>query len=265
MDGTALAGSHPSNALLRALSTDDRTLLQPHLEPVVLKFRAHLQRANRPVRDIYFPESGLASVVAIGAGRRAQAEVAVLGWEGMTGIPVILGTDRSPCDIFMQIEGRGQRISSDNLRGCLDQSPTLLRCLLRFTQAFITQSAYTALANAKGKIDERLGRWLLMAHDRTEGDKLSLTHEFLALMLGIRRSGVTVALGNLERRATINMRRGSITVLDRAGLEAAANGLYGVPETELRRLFGQPFAYEHRTNGSTSAIGVAAEHQGPRD
>jgi hypothetical protein len=90
----------------------------------------------------------------------------------MRGIPVILGTDRSPCDIFMQIEGRGQRISSDNLRSCLDQSPTLLRCLLRFTQSFIRQSAYTALANAKGKIDERLGRCLLMTHDRTEGDKL---------------------------------------------------------------------------------------------
>jgi CRP-like cAMP-binding protein len=253
---TTLVRSAPLNALLRALPASDRALLQPHLEQVPLKFREQLQVANRPVRDVYFPDSGLASVVAIGAGRRAQAEVAVVGWEGMTGIPVILGVDRSPCDVFMQIEGRGQRVSADNLRRCLNQSPTLLRCLLRFTHAFLMQSAYTALANAKGHIDERLARWLLMAHDRSEEDKLSLTHEFLALMLGIRRSGVTVALGHLESRGTIDMRRGAITVLDRAGLEAAANGLYGVPEAELRRLFGQPFAHGHHTSGGTSAIGL---------
>ena len=97
------------NRILNALSSSDLALLQPHLEPVPLRFRDRLQSANREVKHAYFPESGLGSVVAIGGGERRQAEVAVVGWEGMTGLPVVLGAGRSPCDIFMQVEGAGQR------------------------------------------------------------------------------------------------------------------------------------------------------------
>jgi CRP-like cAMP-binding protein len=114
--------------------------------------------------------------------------------------------------------------------------------LQRYAHAFAVQAAHTALANAQGKIEERLARWLLMAHDRTTGDSLHLTHEFLALMLGVRRAGVTTALHALESNALIENSRGSIVILDRAGLEASANGLYGVPEAEYERVCASPAA-----------------------
>jgi CRP-like cAMP-binding protein len=186
---------------------------------------------------VYFLESGLGSVVAAGNGERRQAEVAVIGREGMTGLPVVLDAHRAPCDVFMQVEGNGKCISADNFRTSMDQSVTLLRCFLRFAHVFAVQASYTALANAQGTIEERLARWLLMAHDRIESDTLVLTHEFLALMLGTRRAGVTTALGHFERRGVVGTMRGAVTVEDREGLEECANGLYGVPEAEYERLF----------------------------
>lgn len=231
------ARNEQSNLILNALSSSDLAILQPHLESVPLKFRQRLQSANRQVRDVYFVESGLASVVAIGGGERRQAEVAIIGREGMTGLAVVHGADRSPCDVFMQVEGNGQRISADNIRASMDQSVTLLRCFLRYAHVFTVQSGYTALANAQGKIEERLARWLLMARDRSECDTLVLTHEFLALMLGTRRAGVTTALGHFEHKGVVETARGAITVKDREGLEECANGLYGVPEAEFERLF----------------------------
>jgi CRP-like cAMP-binding protein len=119
----------------------------------------------------------------------------------------------------------------------MDESVTMLRCFLRFAHVFAVQSGYTALANAQGKIEERLARWLLMVHDRMERDTLELTHEFLALMLGTRRAGVTMALGHFEHKGVIETARGAVTVKDREGLIECANGLYGVPEAEFERLF----------------------------
>src|SRR5262245_54102481 len=123
-----------------------------------------------------------------------STDVAVIGREGMTGLPVVLGTDRSPCDIFMQVEGDGHCIAAQKLRQVVNQSPTLLRCLLLYAHAFGIQVNYTALADAQGSIEERLARWLLMARDRLDSDKMILTHEFLASMLGVRRAGVSEAL-----------------------------------------------------------------------
>jgi CRP-like cAMP-binding protein len=220
------------------MSNADMALLQPYLEAVPLKFRQGLQSANRAIRTVYFPETGLASVVAIGGGERRQAEIAILGREGMTGLPVVLGANRSPCDVFVQVEGRAQSISSDDLRAAIDQSTSLWKCLLRFAHVFAVQSGYTALANAQGKIEERLARWLLMARDRLDGDEMLLTHEFLALMLGVRRAGVTTALQSFESKALVETARGSVTILDRGGLVEQANGLYGPPESEYERLFG---------------------------
>jgi CRP-like cAMP-binding protein len=225
------------NRILGALSSSDLAILQPHLESVPLEFRQRLQSPNRHVKDVYFLESGLGSVVAI-SGQRRQAEVAIIGREGMTGLPIVHDADRSPCEVFMQVEGHGQRISADKLRAGMDQSISLLRCFLRFAHIFGVQSGYTALANAKGTIEERLARWLLMAHDRLECDTLLLTHEFLALMLGSRRAGVTTALGHFEHKGVVTTARGAVTVQDREGLEECANGLYGVPEAEFERLFG---------------------------
>lgn len=226
------------NRVLNAMSNADLALLEPHLEAVPLEFRQRLQSSNRSIRNLYFPESGLASVVAVGGGEDRQAEVAVVGREGMTGVPLVLGTDRSPCDIFIQVAGNGHCIAGPRLREAIGQSGSLLRLLLRYAHAFIIQANYTALANARGSIGERLARWLLMARDRLDSDEMSLTHEFLALMLGVRRAGVTEALHIFADKGLIETSRGSVTIIDRDGLEECANGLYGVPEAEYERLFG---------------------------
>jgi CRP-like cAMP-binding protein len=225
------------NRILGSLSPAELAALQPKLVPVPLRFRQRLQSANRTVKAAYFPDSGIASVVAIATGSRSQAEVAVVGFEGMVGLPIVLGTRRSPCEIFIQVEGHGYCIPAADLRDAMDQLPALRDALLRYVHVFSVQSAYTALANAHGKIEERLARWLLMAQDRIAGKHLLLTHEFLALMLGVRRAGVTVALQHFESRALIATSRGEIIITDRDGLEESANGLYGTPEAESERLF----------------------------
>jgi CRP-like cAMP-binding protein len=226
------------NRILDAMSNADLALLQPHLEKVPLKFRQRLQSSNRTIRNVYFPESGIASVVAVGGGEHRQAEVAVVGREGMTGLPIVHGTDRSPCDVFMQVEGDGQCIAAPKLREAMDQSISLLRFLLRYAHAFGIQANYTALTNARGCIGERLARWLLMARDRLDSDEMILTHEFLALMLGVRRAGVSEALQDFEKSGLVGTARGAVTIKDREGLEEHANGLYGTPEAEYERLFG---------------------------
>ena len=230
------------NRLLGAMSEVDFALIAPHLEPAKLEFRKRIQSANRKVKAIYFPDSGLASVVAVGGGERLQAEVGVIGHEGMTGLASILGAERSPCEVFMQVEGDGHCIDAAHLGDVMEQSPTLLRTLLLFAHTFLVQTNYTALANAKGTLEERLARWLLMAQDRIHTKELVLTHEFLALMLGVRRAGVSVALQHYETQGLIATGRGSVTIEDRDGLEEAANGFYGAPEAEYERLF--PLARE---------------------
>ena len=155
----------------------------------------------------------------------------------MTGVAVILGTDRSPNETFMQLAGAGWRMPADRLRDAQARSVTLSRDFLRYAHLFLVQTSQTALSNGRSKIDERLARWLLMAHDRADSDQLKLTHDFLATMLGVRRPGVTVALSLLERQGLIQVHRGVISLIDRKGLEELSNGAYGAPEAEARRLF----------------------------
>jgi CRP-like cAMP-binding protein len=157
----------------------------------------------------------------------------------MTGLAVVMGANRAPHAIFMQVAGTGHRIAADALREAIEQSAELHRTLLRFAHAFFIQTTYTALTNGRSKIEERLARWLLMAHDRVQGDALPLTHEFLAIMLGVRRSGVTTALGILAERGLIQTRRSMVHVIDREGLKKASNGGYGSAELELDELFGR--------------------------
>jgi CRP-like cAMP-binding protein len=230
----------PGNAILATFSPADRSLLEPHLEPVRLPFRQRLESSNRRIRNVYFLERGLASVVAVGQGARRQTEVTLVGRDGMTGVAVVLGVDRSPQETFMQVEGEGQCISAGALRAVMEQSRSVSTILLRYAHVFLVQAGHTALANARGKIEERLARWLLMAHDRLEGDDLHLTHELLSVMLGVRRAGVTTALHQLESAGLISTGRGSVTVVDRNGLEENTNGLYGVPEAEVERLLLTP-------------------------
>jgi CRP-like cAMP-binding protein len=226
-----------TNHLLSALSRGDFALLSDHLKPVRLELRHPIEDSNKPIKHVYFPYDGVVSVVAVGTGGR-ESEVGLIGREGMTGINVVLGDDRSPHSTYVQVSGKGQRMKADDLREAMLESPSMRNCFLRFAQAFMVQTTHTAVANGRGKIEERLARWLLMVHDRLERNELPLTHEFIALMLNVRRAGVTEALQALNRKGLLTAKRGGIGVQDRAGLEAQANGLYGIPEAEYLRLTG---------------------------
>jgi CRP-like cAMP-binding protein len=234
---TSLSTIENSNRLLAALSPADLGQLRLHLTVVKLKLRQPMERPGKPIEDIYFMSEGIASVVAVQPDD-SSVEIGLIGREGMSGSAVLLGNDRSPHSTYVQVEGAGARITADNLRKTMRASDTLRLQLLKYVQAFMVQTAHTAVANARGRLPERLARWILMAQDRTGGDIVALTHEFLALMLGVRRAGVTETVHALTRKNLIRAARGQITILDRKGLERAAGDFYGVPEREYRRLFG---------------------------
>jgi CRP-like cAMP-binding protein len=223
----------PVNKLLSRLSRADTRLLEPHLQVVELPVRKQLQARNDRVRQVYFLENGIASVLANGNNR---IEIGLIGREGMTGLSVVLGDGgRVPHETCMQVVGSAQRLSADDLRAAISASVTLHQVLLGYVHSFLTQVAETALANACSRIEERLARWLLMAHDRVDSDELALTHETLSIMLGVRRSGVTTSLQELERKGFIAHRRGIITILDREGLENDTNGTYIAPNGRYYR------------------------------
>ncbi len=226
-----------ANRLLSHLSEQEFALLEPNLKRVDLPLRKQLETRNKSIDQIYFPESGFASVVADGSGSRS-IEVGLIGSEGMTGLAVVMGTDRAQHDTYIQSAGAGLKIAAASLRQAMEQSSSLHRCFLLYGHTYSVQTTYTAMANGRSKIEDRLARWLLMAHDRVRADQLTLTHEFLSLMLGVRRPGVTVALNLLEKAGLIKASCGAISVIDRKGLEQTSNGAYGVPEAEFQRLFG---------------------------
>jgi CRP-like cAMP-binding protein len=214
-----------SNRILSRLSREDFALLEPYLEPVDLPVRKQIETPKKRIDQVYFIESGFASVVANGASK-PSIEVGIIGREGMTGLGVVLGNDRPPHETFVQVAGQAQRISAAKLRAADEQSSTLHRAMLRYAQTFLHQATTTALANGRSKIEERLARWLLMADDRIDGEELPLTHEFLGLMLGTYRPGVTKALQALEKKGLIAARRSAITILNRRALEKRSNGTY---------------------------------------
>src|SRR5437588_3413593 len=209
------------NQLLASLSSNDLDLLEPHLASVTLGIRKHLEKPNKRIEAVYFPDSGFASVVAIQSNGK-QVEVGLIGREGMTGLPIVLGNHRSPHSTYVQAAGTGKCISSKELRDATRSSLSLRDSLLKYVQAFGVQTTHTAISNAQARMDVRLARWLLMAHDRVGDDTLPLTHEFLSLMLGVRRPGVTEALNALRKQGLISYKRGQITVRDRKGLERTA-------------------------------------------
>jgi CRP-like cAMP-binding protein len=235
----AVGKSHNSrgNQVLVSLADADFAVLQPHLEPALLKARQSIEVASRPVDRIYFPYRGIISVIAVSRNRRHHSEVGVIGREGMTGLTVVTGTEPPSADALVQVEGDGLSIAAEHLRTALRESSSLRLSLLRCVHIFAVQAAHTALANARGNIEQRLARWLLMAQDRIAGPHLQLTHEFLSVMLGVRRAGVTIALQRLESEGLVETARGSLTILDRRRLELRCDGLYGFPERELERLF----------------------------
>jgi CRP-like cAMP-binding protein len=215
----------PSNRILSRLSRQEFALLEPHLEAVDLPVRKTLEARRKRIDQVYFIESGFASVVANGTSK-PSIEVGIIGREGMTGLAIVMGHDRAQHDTYIQVAGHGLRISAAKLREADERSMILHRAMLRYAHAFLLQTTTTALANGRSKIEERAARWLLMADDRIDGDDLPHTHEFLGLMLGTHRPGVTIALQALEKAGLITTRRSHITIIDRKGLEKSSNGTY---------------------------------------
>jgi CRP-like cAMP-binding protein len=232
---TAIRPDH-NNQLLTALGIEDLALLTPMAELIALNVRDTLEPPDEPIKHVYFIESGIASIVAT-MSRQRDIEVGVIGREGMTGTSIIQGDDRGPNHTFMQVAGSATRIGVDDFTSAFRQSPSMRALLNLYTRAFAIQVSATALANGRSKLEERLARWLLMVRDRMDTDRFGLTHEFLAVMLGVRRPGVTVALHILEGKGLIRSNRGEVIILDRDGLMDLTDGAYGLPEREYDRLF----------------------------
>ncbi|SEH88885.1 cAMP-binding domain of CRP or a regulatory subunit of cAMP-dependent protein kinases [Methylobacterium sp. 275MFSha3.1] len=185
------------NRLLKVMSPDDFALLQPHLEPITTALRQSLIAANTPVKQLFFPEVGFSSITTQGSDGRV--ETGLIGREGLVGAwPILLGSDRTPHDHFVQSAGEMLSITTEALCTAISRSASLHKLLLRFIQVQITQTSQTAYVNASQTIDVRLARWLLMCHDRVDGDDLQITHEFLSLMLGTQRSSTTLAVQALK-------------------------------------------------------------------
>jgi CRP-like cAMP-binding protein len=223
-----------TNRLLERLGPADRTLLEKSLVEVTLAFQDRLERTGEPLEYAYFVTSGMVSVIAM--AKDHQIEVGMVGHEGMVGLGIVLGVERPANDSIVQSAGEACRIAAADLVAAMAQSASLRALLLRYVQAFTVQASQTALANGLGRIEERLARWILMWSDRLRSDVLPITHEFLALLLGIRRPSATVALHILEGKRLIRSTRGAVQVLDRQGLEQAAHGFYGVPEAQYDRI-----------------------------
>jgi CRP-like cAMP-binding protein len=209
----------------------------PGIETVELDARHILEVPGEVIRDIYFVESGLVSVVGT-APQGHRIEIGMVGYEGMSGVGIVLGDDRSPNEAMVQSDGTALRISARALREAMAASPSLASILMRYAHVFMIQSGQTALAHGRGRLDERLARSLLMWDDRIRPEPITVTHEFLALLLGVRRPGLTDTMNDLEGRGLIRSSRGKVLLLDREGLKLAANGFYGVPEAEYDRALG---------------------------
>lgn len=225
------------NRLLSRLQPHSFRTLSQWLEPVELPRAFVFSAPDSPVEHAYFLEDGIGSIVAI-TPQGQRSEVGIFGPEGMTPASLVFGTASTPYSIFMQVPGHGLRIASDALKQAAASDEDLNGLLSRYAYALSVQTSYTGLSNSVHRIDERLARWILMCHDRTSGDRIALTHEFLAVMLAVRRSSVTTALHVLEGNHLIYSERNLITIRDRRALELFAGDAYGVPEREYERLLG---------------------------
>jgi CRP-like cAMP-binding protein len=228
-----------SNRLLELTAASDLELIEPHLERVQSAKGEVCIEPFQPIHYVYFLDGGLGSTV-IPDGVSGISDVGMQGYEGLIGVPAILGVDQSPHKVFMQVGGPMRKIRIEPLRLAMDRSPAFRDLLLSYVHVFLLQTAQTAHVNARFKVEERLARWILMAADRL-GPELALTHEYLSNMLGVRRPSVTEALHILEGERLITSKRNHIVARDRAGLEALAGFGYGIAEAEYRRLIsGKP-------------------------
>lgn len=226
-----------ANRILKALPPEEYERLNADLEPVTMPLGEILCHPDEPIRHVYFPNHGTVSLVS-NFEDGTSVEVGMVGNEGMFGVSVFLGSISTPLLAQVQLPGDGFRMRADVLRREFTKSGQLQDLLLRYTQAFITQIAQTAACNRAHPIEGRLSKWLLMCADRANSKDLALTHEFIAMMLGARRAGVTEAAGALRARGLIDYKRGQVMILDRQGLESASCECYPMVKREFARLMG---------------------------
>lgn len=223
------------NHIVASLPPADYERLAPHLEQIELSHGQMLYETDGRIEHVYFPINMMTSLVSqLSDG--SSVEVGVVGFEGMVGLPLVLGVDKSPHETMAQIPGAALQMKAEVLKAEFKRGGALHDSLLRYTQNQMLQTSQVAACNRLHTVEERLARWLLMSHDRVLRDRLPLTHEFLSMMLGIRRAGVTTAALALQADELIRYRRGSITIVDRLRLEDFACECYRIVKTEFDRL-----------------------------
>jgi CRP-like cAMP-binding protein len=213
-----------ANHLLRQLSVAERSALQPYLEEVDLLFKEELFEQNEPMGHIYFPTAGVLSLVTL--MKDDVIETGTIGREGFLGVPALLGARLSPGRAFVQVQGSALRMKTRDMPAALDETGKLRSLLLLYSNALMAMIAQSAACNRVHDVDERMARWLLMTHDRVDGDDFLLTQSFLGCMLGVRRPTVNVAGRRLQAQGYIRYTRGRIHITDRRGLEGASCECY---------------------------------------
>ena len=224
-----------SNRILCALPRASLERLLPDLALRPLDVRQVLQQRGVPVEQVIFPLDGVASMISLGDSG-GSIEVATIGREGIVGLPLFLGGERSAGEVFIQVPGKGLSMFAARFQHHVAREPALTRILLLYTQALLTQVAQCSACNQHHSIAGRCARWLLQTHDRVNGDGFPLTHEFLSLMLGVRRATVTETAQRLQARGLIQYHRGVVNILDRIGLEQASCECYRLVNREYTRL-----------------------------
>ncbi len=212
------------NMLLAALSPSDLLLISADLESVRLPLRTVLYEPGEPIDYIYFPTTGCVSMIHETVD--GSVEVGTIGLEGLVGVPILLRGDSEPTRALVQVQGEGYRMTTAAFRANVAESDTMQRIFLRYALALFNQVAQSVACNRLHTLEARCARWLLITHDRVDGNEFKLTQEFLSYMLGVHRPAVTLAAGILQKAGCIHYSRGTITVTDRAGLEAASCGCY---------------------------------------
>jgi CRP-like cAMP-binding protein len=226
----------PQNRLLASLSNDYERL-RPHLESVRLEYKRSLYEVNKPIEFVYFLETGVSSLVNTMANGDAS-EVGTIGNEGVVGLPILLSDLQAPTSVYMQVPGAGLRMKASFFKEELQRSESLRTAMLHYAHAFFNQVAQSASCAHFHPLEQRCCRWLLMTHDRMQSDQFLLTQEFLGMMLGVRRAGVTAAAGALQSRGLIRYKYGRVTILDHEGLQKLSCECYGISKMEFDRLFG---------------------------
>ena len=245
------------NHLLAVLPAEVLTRLLPHLELVSLPLGKVLYEPGDTLRHVYFPTDAIISLLYV-MESGASAEIAVVGNEGLVGVALFMGGESTSSRAIVQSAGFAYRLLGQRLKDEFNRHGELLRLMLRYSQALITQMAQTAVCNRHHSIDQQLCRWLLLSLDRLPDNRLHMTQELIANMLGVRREGVTVAASKLQKLGVIEYNRGHITVLDRAALEQLSCECYAVVRKETDRLLPQvghnpaAKAHTHRQRGHNS-------------